>query len=421
MKAVILSIGDEVLTGDVVDSNAAWLAERLVEMGVEVVRHECVGDFEDVVEATLRRAVQGTDLVVGTGGLGPTEDDLTRHAVAKAAAAPLELHEESLAAIQERFRRFGRPMPTQNSIQAMIPRGATVLPNSEGTAPGFVVRCFGCHVAFLPGVPREMKAMFEKSLAPCLLALPIERRAVRVARLHLYGMPESLVNERIRHLLARTANPLVGLRVSGGVVSVKLLASGATPEEAERVLQPARDDAERRLGDAVFGRGSDTMEQVVARLLEEHGRTIAVAESCTGGLIGHLLTQVPGISRFFLEDLVTYSNEAKVELLGVPAETIGRVGAVSEEVAAAMAEGVRRRSRAALGLSTTGIAGPAGGSPEKPVGLVYVGLAAEGGTRVERFTLVGGREVIKDRAAKYALNIVRLHLQKLGDWSQENP
>jgi len=417
MKAVILSVGDEVLCGEVVDTNAAWLAERLTEMGIEVVRHGTVGDVEEEIEEAVRDAARRTHLVVVSGGLGPTEDDLTRHALAKAAGAPLELHEGSLVQIEERFRRHGRRMSARNRIQAMIPAGATVLPNSEGTAPGFIVRCGETHVAVLPGVPREMKAMFENHLAPFIQALPIERWAVRIERLQLFGMPESLVNQIIRHLMRRGANPLVGIRVSDGVITVKLTATGRTEREAAEIIRPAWEEARRALGDAVFGGRDDTLEEVVARLLERHSKTIGVAESCTGGLIGHWLTQVSGISRFFLEDLVTYSNEAKVELLGVPAKTIEAVGAVSEEVAAAMAEGVRRRAKADLGLSTTGIAGPTGGSPEKPVGLVYVGLATEAGTEVKRLQLVGARAVIKDRAAKSALNLLRLRLQELGDWS----
>ncbi|HUT34498.1 MAG TPA: competence/damage-inducible protein A [Planctomycetota bacterium] len=418
MKAVIVSIGDEVLTGEVADTNAAWLAERLLELGVEVAYHTCVGDTEEHIKQSLRYASHRVNLVVATGGLGPTNDDLTRHAVAKAAQAPLELHEESLAAIEERFRRFGRPLPAQNRIQAMIPQGATVLPNSEGTAPGFVCRLNDAYVAFLPGVPREMKAMFETSLAPFITALPIERRAVRVERLHTFGLPESVVNEKLGPLMLRGSNPLLGLRVSGGVVSIKLLATGARESAAERLLGPTVETVRQRLGEAIFGSGGDTMELAVARLLECHGTTLAVAESCTGGLVGHLLTNVPGISRCLLEDLVTYSNTAKTELLGVPAEMIQSVGAVSEEAARAMAEGVRRRAKADIGLSTTGIAGPTGGSDAKPVGLVYIGLATKDGTRVERVQLVGGREVIKDRAAKYALNILRLHLRKMGDWSK---
>jgi len=418
MKAVILSIGDEVLTGEVADTNAAWLAERLVELGVEVSYHTCVGDVEDHIEQSLRYAARRVNLVVASGGLGPTEDDLTRHGAAKAANVTLELHEESLAAIEERFHRYGRPMPAQNRIQAMVPDGATVLPNTEGTAAGFVMRVGDAYAAFLPGVPREMRAMFDRGLAPFITKLPFERRAVRVERFHTFGVPESVVNEKLGSLMLRGANPLIGLRVSGGVISVKLLASGVDAKAAERVLAPAAEAVRQRLGEAIFGTGNDTIEAAVARLLEHHSKTIAVAESVTGGLIGHLLTNVPGISRFLREDLVTYSNEAKAELLGVPAEMLESVGAVSEEVARAMAEGVRKRAKADIGLSTTGIAGPTGGRPGKPVGLVYVALAAEADTRVERVTFVGGREVIKDRAAKYALNMLRLHLMKTGDWSR---
>ncbi len=418
MKAVILSIGDEVLNGEVADTNAAWLAERLVEMGVEVTYHTCVGDTERHVEQSLRYASKRVNLIVATGGLGPTQDDLTRHAVAKVANTPLELHEGALAGLEERFRRWGRPMPPQNRIQAMIPAGAEVLPNTEGTAAGFVARIGSAHAAFLPGVPREMRAMFTKALVPFILALPIKRRAVRIVRFHTFGVPESQVDQALGSLMHRGANPLVGLRVSGGVVSIKVMATGSDEEGVEKTLAPVVEAIEQRFGKALFGSGSDTLELATARLLERHGKTVAVAESCTGGLVGHLLTNVPGISRFLREDLVTYSNPAKTELLGVPTDLIQSVGAVSEEVARAMAEGVRRRAKVDLGLATTGIAGPDGGSAEKPVGLVYVALASEAGAAVERLQLVGGREFIKDRAAKFALNTLRLHLSGMGDWSK---
>ncbi len=419
MKAVILSIGDEVLSGEVADTNAAWLAERLLGLGVEVIAHTVVGDVEEHIVQSLRYHARRVNLIVASGGLGPTHDDLTRHCAAKAANVRLELHEESLAAIEERFRRWGRPMPAQNRIQAMVPAGAEVLPNTEGTAPGFVVRIGDAYAAFVPGVPREMKAMFDKALAPLILALPIERRAVRIARLHTFGIPESQADQKLGALMHRGANPLVGLRVSGGVVSIKVVATGQDDASAGNILAPVLATIRERFGEAIFGEDGDTLELAVARLLEQRGNTLAVAESCTGGLIGHLLTNVPGISRFLLEDLVTYSNAAKTELLGVRADTIQAVGAVSEEVARAMAEGVRRRARADIGLSTTGIAGPDGGSAEKPVGLVYIGLATDAGTGVERLQLVGARELIKDRAAKFALNILRLHLLRAGDWSKK--
>ena len=415
MKAVILSVGDEVVAGQIVDSNAAWLAEQLGELGVEVLRHEAVRDVETEIEGAVRRNAPECSLIVVSGGLGPTEDDLTRHGVARAADVGLILDDASLDHIEQRFYRYGRQMPPRNRIQAMMPEGATVLPNSQGTAPGFITCCDDTCVAVLPGVPREMKAMFADHLRPFIEAMPVERRVVRVERLRLYGMPESTVNQAIRHLMGRTANPLVGLLVSGGVISVKFTATADTQAEAAERIRPAREECRRLLGDVLFGEGDATLHGVVASLLERRGQTLAVAESCTGGLIGHYLTEVPGISRVLLEDLVTYSNAAKVELLGVAPQTIEAVGAVSEQVAAAMAEGVRRRAGADVGLATTGIAGPTGGSAEKPVGLVYCGLATEGGTRVERLKFVGDRSVIKDRSAKAALDILRLHLQSLGE------
>jgi len=419
MRAVILSVGDEVVAGQIVDSNAAWLAGQLLELGVEVLRHEAVRDVETEIEGAIRRSAPECDLVVVSGGLGPTEDDLTRHGVARAAGVGLILDEASLEHIEQRFYRYGRQMPPRNRIQAMLPEDCTVLPNGQGTAPGFITCCDNTCVAVMPGVPREMKAMFADHLRPFILAMPFEREAVRVERLHLYGVPESSVNQTLLHLMRRDANPVIGLLVSEGVITVKLTATAQTAEEAAGLIRPVREECARLLGDAVFGADGQTLHGVVAALLERQGKTIAVAESCTGGLIGHYLTEVPGISRFFLEDLVTYSNQAKVELLGVPPETIAAVGAVSEDVAAAMAEGVRSRANADIGLSTTGIAGPTGGSDAKPVGLVYCGLASDQGTRVERLKFVGARSVIKDRAAKAALNILRLHLQRLADRSKE--
>jgi nicotinamide-nucleotide amidase len=417
MKAELLSVGDEVISGEIADTNAAWLSQRLSELGVDVVRHAAVGDVESDVEAAVRLAASRAHVVLVTGGLGPTEDDLTRHGLAAAAGVALELDEASLQSIEQRFYRFGRPMPPQNRIQAMIPAGASVLPNSEGTAPGFIVRVDGVPVAALPGVPHEMKAMFESHLAAFITALPVERHAIRVERIRCFGIPESLVNQTLKPWLARNANPLVGMTVSDGIITVKFRGTGHSEAEAAEAIRPVREEAEKLLASFVFGRGHATLEGAVADLLERHRKTLAVAESCTGGLVGHLLTNVAGISRFLLEDLVTYSNPSKVELLGVPEGMLAQYGAVSEEVAKAMAEGVRQRAKADIGLSTTGIAGPAGGTPEKPVGLVYVGLATEAGTRAERLQALGTREIIKDRAARNALNVLRLHLAQLGDWA----
>jgi len=417
MKAELLSVGDEVISGEIADTNSAWLAQQLGELGVDVVRHAAVGDVEDDVQAAVRLAASRAHLVIVTGGLGPTEDDLTRHGIAAAAGVGLELDEASLQSIEQRFYRYGRPMPPQNRIQAMMPAGATVLPNSEGTAPGFIVRVDGVPVAALPGVPYEMRAMFESHLAAFITSLPIERQAIRVERIRCFGIPESLVNQTLEHRLARNANPLVGMTVRDGIITVKFRGTGHNKAEAAEAIRPVREEAEKLLASFIFGSGDAALEHAVADLLERHNKTVAVAESCTGGLVGHFLTNVSGISRFLLEDLVTYSNQSKVELLGVPEGMLAKFGAVSEEVARAMAEGVRQRAKADIGLSTTGIAGPTGGTPEKPIGLVYVGLATDQGSHAERLQVLGTRDIVKDRAARNALNVLRLHLAQLGDWS----
>lgn len=418
MRAEVISVGDEVVGGQIVDTNAAWLAEQLVALGAEVTHHTAVGDDAPAVEAALRQAAARADVVVVSGGLGPTEDDLTRYGVAAAAGVELELDETALRAIQERYRLFGRPMPERNRIQAMMPHGAMVLPNAKGTAAGFIVQVGECVVAAMPGVPHEMKAMFAQKVAPFIRELPLERKVRRIEKLRLFGMPESAVNEAIRHLMSRDANPLVGLLVSRGIITVKFTAVANTEDEAARLIAPVREEARSILGPAVFGEGDDTLEETIGVLLAERRKTLAVAESCTGGLIGHLLTNVPGISAVLLEDVVAYSNEAKMEILGVSNEAIAAEGAVSKRVAASMARGVRGRASADLGLSTTGIAGPTGGSEEKPVGLVYFGLATDEGVAVERVRFVGDREVVKDRAARFALNMLRLHLLGQADWGK---
>ena len=421
MRAEVLSVGDEVVAGQIVDSNAAWIAEQLVGLGIEVTHHAAVGDDAADVEAAVRLAAARSDVVVISGGLGPTEDDLTRHGVAAAAGVGLRLDEAALQAILERYRKFGRPMPERNRIQAMMPEGAMVLPNAKGTAAGFIVSVAECAVAAMPGVPHEMKAMFAGQVAPFVTSLPIERKVLRLETLRLFGMPESAVNEAIQHLMDRDANPVVGLLVSHGVITVKFTATADSEPAAAALIAPVREEARRILGRAVFGEGSDTLEERVGELLAEQRKTLAVAESCTGGLIGHLLTNVPGISAVLLEDVVAYSNEAKMEALGVSNEALAAEGAVSKRVAASMARGVRKRSGADFGLSTTGIAGPGGGSPEKPVGLVYFGWATGDDVAVERVTFVGDRAVVKDRAARYALDMLRLHLTGQSEWDRRDP
>lgn len=410
MNAEILSVGDELTLGIVVDTNSAYLSERLAAIGVRVAYHASVGDVAAELEAALRTACTRVPLVIVTGGLGPTRDDITRQAIARVAGKELRLHEPSLAQIRQRFCNRGVPMPESNEVQALIPEGATVLPNTRGTAPGFLVTVGECLVAALPGVPSEMKAMFEAAVRPALLERSGGGTVLVTRKLRSYGLPESLVNEKVGHLMEAGANPAIGLLAENAIISVKITARGQDQSEARALIDGAADRVRAILGEALFGADEDTLEGAVARLLEARPQTLAVAESCTGGLICDRLTNVPGISRFLLAGLVTYSNEAKSELLGVAPERFAEVGAVSAEVCEAMANGARSRCQADLGLAVTGIAGPSGGSPTKPVGLTYIGLATEAGTDVKERRFAGSREQVKDRTAKAALNMVRTFL-----------
>ena len=412
-RAEVISVGDELVLGQIVDTNAAYLATRLAELGIETILHTAVGDDHERLVETLRTASQRCDLVLVTGGIGPTKDDITRHAIAEAAHAPLVLHDELVTTLHERFHSRGYTMPESNKVQAMIPEGATIIPNAFGTAAGFRIRINAADVAVLPGVPPEMKPMFEDELVPWLRR-EYAGRAIVVRRLLSFGLPESTVGEKIGHRMDRGSNPLVGLLATDAVITIKIIATADSEDEAQRMIEPIEREARDAIGDAIFGTDDDTLEIAVARLLDERGMTIATAESCTGGLVASRLTDVPGISQFLLEGVVTYSNEAKTRLLGVPEELFATVGAVSPEVAKAMAEGMRERSGADIAVGITGIAGPGGGTDEKPVGLVYIAVADAAGTDVEQRNFRGPRTIIKDRAAKTALNLLRLRMQRHG-------
>jgi len=409
MRAEIVSVGDEVVSGQIVDSNAAWLSQRLADLGIVVAAHAAVRDVGSEIIEAVKLAAARSEVVIVTGGLGPTHDDLTREAVAAAAGAELVLDPPSLEHVKRIFAARGVEMPASNAKQATVPRGSDVLPNAVGTAAGFRVDVGAASVFVLPGVPREMKAMFNAAVP----LLPKGDGAIAVRMLKCFGMSESLIAEKLAVQMELDGNPKVAFLASEGVISVKFTASGETHDAALASIQPVMSKAASLLGDAVFGEDDDTLERVVARLLESQGRTLAVAESCTGGLVAARLTDVPGISAYFLEGVVTYSNESKARLLGVPEELFGTVGAVSEQVARAMAEGVRVRSGADIGVGITGIAGPGGGSAAKPVGTVHVAVATAAHTSHRKFALRGTRTVIKDRAAKHALNMVRSELLAL--------
>ncbi|GIK17571.1 MAG: CinA-like protein [Planctomycetota bacterium] len=435
----ILSVGDEVVTGVIVDANAAWLATQATRLGFRVRLCGAVGDERGAIADALRAAMRGAAVVLVTGGLGPTEDDLTREGLADALGVPLAHHPEAEAQIRAFYERLGRSMPATTMKQARVPTGCAVIPNAWGTAPGVAFRGLrgvpagapgetadrrgetsgGCgdapgdalrRVYLLPGVPIEMKSMFAATVLPELTALAGSRRTVsRVIR--TIGMSEAALGEAIADLMNPARNPHVGINVSETIVTVRINATGDAAE-ADRLAETDAREIRRRLGPVVFGEGDTTLAAAVGDLLRAQRRSVATAESCTGGLVAKMLTDVAGASDYFLCGYVTYANQAKAALLGVPEERIDRDGAVSEPVARAMAEGCRRASGADFAVSVTGVAGPGGGSADKPVGLVWFGLAGDGGTTVHRMTFGEHltREQIRDRASKAALNLLRLRL-----------
>jgi len=411
MIASILSVGNEVVIGQIADTNAAWLSQELAAIGIEVVEHTAVGDREGPIIRAVQDAAQRVDLVVVTGGLGPTPDDLTRQALAKAGHQELVLREEALEHIRQMFATRDLQMPEGNRIQAMIPRQATILPNARGTAAGFRFRIGRAEIAALPGVPHEMKGMFRRQLAPYLRP-QVGEAVVKVRNIRTFGLPESLVAQKVGHLMGLQDNPLVGTLAQDGVITVKLTVCAQSQAEASALLDRREQDVRSLLGDAVYGVDLPGLEYAVARELEQRGWTIALAESCTGGMIASRLTRVPGISRSLLEAVVSYSNASKTRRLGVPATLIERHGSVSQAVAEAMAAGIRNTAGSDTAIAVTGIAGPTGGTPQKPVGLVCIATATPAGTRVSEHRFRGDREIVRDRAAKTALNLMRLRLEE---------
>ncbi|UCF33948.1 MAG: competence/damage-inducible protein A [Phycisphaerales bacterium] len=411
MNACIISVGTELVTGQCLETNAAWLSEQLASVGVQVIEHVTVGDQLQHLATTIRQCIDRFDLVVATGGLGPTRDDLTREALAQAIGRPLAENQEALRQIEAYFQRLQRPFIDANRLQALVPKGCSIIPNRRGTAPGLSCQSRDCLLFILPGVPAEMKAMAEESVLPQLGVRP-GGQAIRIANVLCYGMSEARIGELLEDLMASGRNPSVGTTAKDAIITIRMVARAADPPGAQRLLDADVAEVRSRLGKVVFGRGDGTLQAAVAELLVEKRLTVGTAESCTGGLVAKRLTDIPGSSAYFLQGFVTYSNQAKTDRLGVPAEMIEREGAVSEAVAHAMAEGCRKVTGADVAISVTGIAGPSGGTAEKPVGLVYIGLADDRGITVKRF-LFGEqllRREIRDRTAKTALNFLRIHL-----------
>jgi nicotinamide-nucleotide amidase len=406
MTCAVLSIGTELTRGELINSNAAWLASELTAMGFEVVEHAVVDDNVERILEALNRLSGRVRVVVSTGGLGPTSDDLTARAVAVTLGVGLVRDEGSLEAIRRRFEKAGRTMSPSNEKQADFPEGAEVLPNTAGTAPGFGVRLGDCSLFFLPGVPREMEILFEEQVAPRIRSLAPDDSYQ--TRLRTFGLPESVVGERLTGVEPAYPGITLGYRAHFPEIEVKVLARAGSRAAARQICEEATREVKSRLGSSNYGEGDDTFAGVVGRALRMRGWTLAIAESCTGGLVGHLLTREPGASDFLLLDAVTYANSAKARVLGVDEETIRWHGAVSPEVAEAMARGAKRVAGADVALSLTGVAGPSGGTESKPVGTVYMAIArADGGIDVQLRRLSGGRERIQILAAYEALQAVR--------------
>jgi nicotinamide-nucleotide amidase len=409
LTAEIIAIGSELLTPDRTDTNSLWLTEKLNGIGIEVKLKTIVGDDDARLEEAIRDALRRSRVVITTGGLGPTEDDITRKVAARALGRRLKLDEKVLEEISARFLSFGRSMPQINSRQAMVIEGAEVLPNPNGTAPGMFIEHDNRSVILLPGPPREMRPMYEEFVQPRLAAsagdVRVVRRVLRVA-----GLGESALDERIAPVYTQYKNPQTTILFNRSEIEIHLTAQARTEQEAELLLDGLAGQIEEKLGHAIFAFRGETMEEVVGLRLAVGGFTLAVAESCTGGLISERLTEVPGSSVYFMEGIVSYSNDAKTRRLGVDEELISRFGAVSAEVAEAMAEGVRRHADTDFGLAVTGIAGPTGGSDEKPVGLVYIALADDAHTEHRRLTLPGDRHLIRWRASQAALDLLRRRL-----------
>lgn len=410
-RAAVFCIGTELTRGEINNTNATWIAERFTEIGLDVSSIDVVADDAGAIRAALERLSQQNQIVATTGGLGPTTDDITSATVAAWLGVSHVRNTDVLSGLSERLSRLGRQLTASNAQQADFPAGATILENPNGTAPGFSVSHHGCTLFFMPGVPREMRPMFDRYVEP--RARAEVRGAQHQVRLRCFGVPESTLNDQLAGLTAAHAVS-VGYRATFPEVQVKLLAMAATPMEAEARARAAAVDARARLGSAIYAEGERDMPQVIGALLRERGLTLSLAESCTGGLVSSLLTRHPA-SDFLLGGVVSYANQVKIAELGVDPATLQAHGAVSPEVARQMAEGARQRFGSDLGLSLTGIAGPTGATEEKPVGLVYYALSTQGETLVRDVNVSQRpREAVQLYAAWCALDLIRRHLNRQG-------
>ncbi len=409
--AEIIAIGSELLTPTRTDTNSLWLTEKLNEIGIEVMLKTIVGDDKSRLEETIRDALKRSDIVISTGGLGPTEDDITRTVSARAIGRELVYFDEIEADLRERFKRWGREMPEINKRQAFIIEGAEVLPNPNGSAVGMSVEIGDKFFVILPGPPRENQPMFMDFVLPKLRETAgeifVKRRILRVS-----GIGESAVDEAIAPIYKTYEAVNTSILFNKSEIELHLTAKANSEAEAAKILEELAAKIAEKLGLAVFATNGELMEEVVGEMLKSSGKTLSIAESCTGGLVSQRLTDIAGSSAFFIESAIAYANEAKIKTLNVAAEIIEKYGAVSKEVAEAMAKGMREKARTDLAISVTGIAGPTGGTEEKPVGLIFIGYADAAQVKSFKIILPGDRFLVRWRASQAALDYLRRQILK---------
>lgn len=408
MRAEILAVGTELLLGNIVNTNAQYIAKRLADLGIEVYHQAVVGDNPKRLMDAYTSAFQRAELVIATGGLGPTKDDLTKEVAFDYFGKEAVLHKDILDKIEEYFKKINRNMVESNKKQAYFPTDALILKNNHGTAPGCIIEESNKILIVLPGPPREMKPMFEEYVVPYLTKY---QEGVLVSKvLRVIGIGESATAEMIEDIIDNGENPTIATYAKESEVTIRITAKADKEEEGEQLIAPIEDEIRTRLGIAVYGEGEAQVEEVVGKMLVDNKLTISTAESCTGGLLAGKLINYPGISSVFKEGVITYSNESKIKRLKVKKEILDKFGAVSSQVAAEMAEGIAKAAGTDIGISTTGIAGPEGGSDEKPLGLVYIGLYIQGEVKTKELHLAGNRQKVRNTAVIRAIEWLRREL-----------
>lgn len=411
MKAEIIAVGTEILLGDIVNTNAQYLAKELALLGIDVYYQSSVGDNKERLLKAFKDGLDRSDIIITTGGLGPTNDDITKEVACEVLNQTLELHKSSLEKIEEFFKKLGIEMTENNKKQAYFPKNAIVLDNKNGTAPGAILRENEKYIIILPGPPKEMKPMFENEAKPYINS--ITNNTLISKTLKLFGIGESLLDTKISDIINEQDNPTVAPYISDIELRLRITAKSDSESKAHNIIEPVVEKIKSRVGEFIYAEDNVSIETVVSKMLVEKNLTISTAESCTGGLVSSTLINYPGISSVFMEGCVTYSNESKVSRLGVNPITLKVHGAVSEEIAKEMAEGIAKNLGTNVAISTTGIAGPDGGSYDKPVGLVYIGIYINGKTTVNKYIFNGNRQEIRFRATKNALNDLRLRLLEI--------